>query len=165
MRFDGAEEVASDAFLCGEFEMGLVVGDAGDAGVGVDVEFELFDDGAEIGEVFFARGFFLKWCGERDAGDGDAFVGAEPACAGGPPLHCGADLSGFEMLIGEAGAFKCGGHFDTEGACADEGDGMVGCLHTGIKPSSWSLTKDARAESLRGGGWRLLLEASYLRSD
>lgn len=118
-----AEKLAVDVAF-GADEEGVVglAFDVGDAGVGVDGELELEDDGAEVGEVFFAGGFFLVGGFEGDAGDGDAFVGAEPAGAGGPPLHGGADLVGFEVGVLEVGAFEGDGHFEAEGAGADEED-------------------------------------------
>lgn len=127
-----AEELAGDGFFRAE-EEGVVGGalDVGDAGVGVDLEIELGDDGAEVGEVFFAGGFFLEGGGEGDAGDGDAVVAAEPAGAGGPPLHGGTDLCGIDVEVIEVGLFEGDGHFEAEGAGADEED-VGGFVHVGI---------------------------------
>ncbi len=123
-----AEGESADGLLEGEVE--AVVGgarDGGDAGVGVDVEVELEDDGAEVGEVFLAGGFFLVRGDEGYAGDGDAFGGGEPSGGGRPPLDGGADLGGVEVGVAELRLFERDGDFEAEGAGADECDvGGVG---------------------------------------
>ncbi len=64
----------------------LMSSDLGNLGESLDGDFELLDDGAEVGEVLFAGGFFLIDVGDFHAGNFDAFGTGEEVCAGCPPV-------------------------------------------------------------------------------
>ncbi len=64
----------------------MVAGDCRYLGERLDGEFELLDDGAEVGEILLAGGFFLIGAGDGNAGNFDAFGAGEEMRAGCPPV-------------------------------------------------------------------------------
>jgi len=63
---------------------------------------ELRDDPAEVGQVLLAGRFGLVGRQQRNAGDLDALVAAEPASLRGPPGNRLADGAGIENLARHA---------------------------------------------------------------
>jgi hypothetical protein len=112
--------------------------------VRLDVQVELLDDAAQIGQILLAGDALLVVVLNRDAGQRQPFGRAEEARIARPPGQRVPDLPGVEVEHVHADAFQADGQLDADRPGADDGDfvGVAGRLrrrHCAVSPSTTTI--------------------------